>query len=149
MTPRNRWTAVVALSVALLSITGCGAQEEDSAATVGQVIPPGGASDGLVVTFGTEPNPPAKGDNTVVVTVRNPDGSPVESRNVKAVFTMPAMPSMNMPAMRSDAALQHEGQGRYRGRGQLSMGGTWNVAITVADGAKELATRQTSIVAKE
>ena len=29
------------------------------------------------------------------------------------------------------------------------MGGTWNVAITVADGAKELATRQTSIVAKE
>jgi Cu(I)/Ag(I) efflux system membrane fusion protein/cobalt-zinc-cadmium efflux system membrane fusion protein len=113
------------------------------------VIPAGGASDGLVVTFGTEPSPPAKGDNTVVVTVKNPDGSPLESGNVKAVFSMPAMPSMNMPAMRSDAALQHEGQGRYRGTGQLSMGGTWTVAITVADGAKELATRQTSIVAKE
>jgi hypothetical protein len=59
------------------------------------------------------------------------------------------MPSMNMPAMRSDDALQHEGDGRYRGTSQLSMGGPSNVAITIAEGAKEVATRQTSIVAKE
>jgi hypothetical protein len=142
--------AAAAVAVALLIVTGCGGQTgSDSAAAAGEVIPAAGASDGLVVTFGTEPNPPAKGDNTVVVTVTNPDGSPVESGNVKAVFLMPAMPSMNMPAMRSDTALQHEGQGRYRGTGRLSMGGTWNVAITVADGSKELATRHTSIVAKE
>ena len=35
------------------------------------------------------------------------------------------------------------------GTGQLSMGGTWNVAIHVAEGAKDVATRHTSIVAKE
>ena len=65
------------------------------------------------------------------------------------MFSMPSMPSMNMPAMRADAALRHEGEGRYRGTGQLSMGGTWNVAIDVAEGAKPIATRHTSIVAKE
>ncbi|MGH9147432.1 MAG: FixH family protein, partial [Vicinamibacterales bacterium] len=60
-----------------------------------------------------------------------------------------AMPSMNMPAMRSDAALRHEGEGLYRGTSRLSMGGTWNVAITVAQRSSEIATRRTSIVAKE
>jgi hypothetical protein len=29
------------------------------------------------------------------------------------------------------------------------MGGTWNVAITVAQGSTEIASRRTSIVAKE
>lgn len=151
MSLKNRSTAAAALTVALLNVTACGGRDgaSDSAAAVGAVMPAGGASDGLVVTLGTEPTPPAKGDNTVVVTVRNPDGSPVKSGNVKAVFSMPAMPSMNMPAMRSDAALQHQGEGRYRGTGQLSMGGTWNVTITISDGAKEVATRQTSIVAKD
>ena len=56
---------------------------------------------------------------------------------------------MNMPAMRSDASLRHEGEGQYRGTGQLSMGGTWNVAITVAQGSSEIATRRTSIVVKD
>jgi Cu(I)/Ag(I) efflux system membrane fusion protein/cobalt-zinc-cadmium efflux system membrane fusion protein len=113
------------------------------------VIPAGEVSDGLVVTFGTEPNPPEKGDNAIQVTVTRSDGSPVAAGTVTAVFSMPAMPSMNMPAMRSDAALQHEGGGRYRGTGQLSMAGTWSVSIRVAEGGKDVATRQTSIVAKE
>jgi hypothetical protein len=59
------------------------------------------------------------------------------------------MPSMNMPAMRSETALTHAGGGRYQGTGQLSMGGTWEVAITVRQGAQDLATRRTSVVARE
>ena len=112
-------------------------------------MPAAGASDGLVVRFGTEPDPPAKGDNTVQVTVTRADGSPLNAGTVKAGFSMPAMPSMNMPAMRSDTPLRHEGEGRYRGTGQLSMAGTWNVAVDVAVDAKPTATRHTSIVAKE
>ncbi len=112
-------------------------------------LPAAGSSDGLVVRFGTEPSPPAKGENSVQVTVTKSDGSPLTAGTVTAVFSMPAMPSMNMPAMRSDTALEHEGEGRYRGTGHLSMGGTWTVAITIADGSKEVATRQTSIVVKE
>jgi Cu(I)/Ag(I) efflux system membrane fusion protein/cobalt-zinc-cadmium efflux system membrane fusion protein len=103
----------------------------------------------LTVTFDSEPNPPAEGDNTFEVTVKQADGSPVTDATVTTVFSMPAMPSMNMPAMRSEATLQHEDDGRYRGTGQLEMGGTWNVAVSVARGSEELGSRRFSVVAKE
>jgi len=139
------------LCVVAMSLAGCGGPSAAPAAdaTTGTVIPADGASDGLVVTFGTEPDPPEEGENRIQVTVKRSDGSPVTAGTVTAVFSMPAMPSMNMPAMRSDAALQHEGEGRYAGTGQLSMGGTWNIAIGVAEGAKPIATRHTSLVVKE
>ncbi|HEY7443021.1 MAG TPA: FixH family protein [Vicinamibacterales bacterium] len=142
---------VGALLLVAVILAACGGQGDgaNTDAGSGQVIPSGGAADGLVVTFRTDPSPPASGDNTIEVTVRRADGSPVTDGTVTTVFSMPAMPSMNMPAMRSDVALRHEGQGRYRGTGQLSMGGTWNVAITVAQGSTEIASRRTSIVAKE
>ena len=132
-------------------LAACGGQADpgNTDAGSGQVIPSGGAADGLVVTFRTDPSPPARGDNTIEVTVRRADGSPVTDGTVTTVFSMPAMPSMNMPAMRSDAALRHEGQGSYRGTSQLSMGGTWNVAISIAQESSEIATRRTSIVTKE
>ena len=147
---RGPVTFAALLFAAVMPLVGCG---ENSApaddAGPGAVLPAGAAADGLVVTFGTEPNPPEKGDNAVLVTVKRSDGSPVTAGTVTAVFSMPAMPSMNMPAMRSDAALRHEGEGLYRGTGQLSIAGTWNVAVGVAVDAKPIATRHTSIVAKE
>ena len=115
----------------------------------GQLLTPSGTADGFVVTFATEPAPPAKGDNQVVVTVKRSDGTPVTDGTVTAVFSMPAMPSMNMPAMRTQTSLAHAGEGRYSGTGQLSMAGTWNVAVAVAEESKTVAERQTSIVAKE
>ena len=66
------------------------------------------------------------------------DGSPVTDATVKTVFSMPAMPSMNMPAMRTTATLTHEGSGLYRGTGQLSMAGTSNVVVTATRGAEEI-----------
>jgi len=136
--------------VVAITLVACGRPHEAPAAGVtDEVIPAAGASDGLVVRFGTQPSPPSTGHNTVQVTVTKADGSPLTEGTVTAVFSMPAMPSMNMPAMRIDAALKHEGEGRYRGNCQLSMGGTWNVAIRIANGSKEVATRQTSIVVKE
>ncbi len=102
----------------------------------------------MAIEFRSEPGPPASGDNTFEVTVTQPDGSPVTDATVEAVFSMPAMPSMNMPAMRSTAALPHQGSGRYRGDGQLSMSGTWNVIVTVSRGAEELGRRNLSLIAK-
>lgn len=58
------------------------------------------------------------------------------------------MPSMNMPAMRSNADLTHATGGRYRGTGQLSMGGTWNVTVTVSRGREELGTKSFSLIAR-
>ena len=134
---------------ALMLVVGCGGGGEPQAPPTGQLLAPAGGSDGVVVTFGTEPNPPAMGDNRLIVTVAKSDGSAVTDGSVTAVFSMPAMPSMNMPAMRSETVLTHAGEGRYQGTGQLSMGGTWEVAISVRQGAEEVATRRTSIVAKQ
>ena len=142
----TRRVCLVVFAMTLLVSCGGG---QDASVGAGQVLQPSGAADGLVVSFATQPEPLEKGENTIQVTVTRADGSPVTDAAVAAVFSMPAMPSMNMPAMRSEATLRHEGEGRYRGTGQLSMGGTWNVAVTVAQGSKELATRRLSIVAKE
>jgi nitrogen fixation protein FixH len=102
----------------------------------------------VTVEFRSEPDPPQTGENAYQVTVRQPDGTPVTDAAVTAVFSMPPMPSMNMPAMRSDASLTHAGNGTYRGSGQLSMGGTWNVEVSVARGAEPPDTVRFSIVAQ-
>ena len=103
---------------------------------------------GVTIEFRSKPDPPRSGDNTFEVTVKRPDGSAVTDATVTAVFSMPAMPSMNMPAMRSDATFAHEAAGRYRGRAQLSMAGTWNVTVAVSHGLEELANKTFSVVAR-
>jgi hypothetical protein len=100
------------------------------------------------IAFRSDPDPPQAGDNTFEVTVKQPDGSPVTDATVTAVFSMPPMPSMNMPAMRSTVTLAHEASGRYRGSGWLSMGGTWNVIVTISRESEELGSKKLSVVAK-
>ena len=102
----------------------------------------------MTVTFASEPDPPKSGDNSFVVTVKQADGAPLADGAVKAVFSMPAMPAMNMPAMRSDAPLTPQGGGVYRGTGQLSMAGTWNVEVSVARSGQDVGTAKFSVVAK-
>ena len=108
-------------------------------------VPP--ADQELNIAFRSDPEPPEAGDNTFEVTVKQADGSPVTDATVTIVFSMPGMPSMNMPAMRSTATLAHEASGRYRGTGQLSMDGTWNVIVTVSRGPEELGSKKFSVVA--
>ena len=91
--------------------------------------------------------PPTSGTNTFEVTVKK-DGAPVNDATVTTVFTMPAMPSMNMPEMHSNASLAPAGEGRYRGTGELSMSGTWNVRVTVTRDGQELGRSTLSLVAK-
>jgi nitrogen fixation protein FixH len=109
---------------------------------------PASHGQGVAIEFRSEPDPPASGENTFEVVVTQPDGSPVTDATVEVVFSMPAMPAMNMPAMRTTVALPPQGSGRYRGAGQLSMGGTWNVTVTVSRGAEELGRRNLSVIAK-
>jgi hypothetical protein len=118
--------------------------------------PPGGSSPAaqtgkagdMTVTFASESDPPKSGDNGFVVTLEQPDGTPVTDGTVTAVFSMPAMPSMNMPAMRTEAVLRSQGDGVYRGTGQLSMSGTWNVSIAVARDGHDIGSAAFSVVAK-
>lgn len=139
------------LTVGLLaaSLAGCGdARPTGGGPADGRVLP-SEASDGLVLAFGSQPDPLTKGDGSVQITVKTASGAAVTDAQVSAVFSMPAMPSMNMPAMSSATTLQHAGDGRYQGTSQLSMGGTWNVVVSVTRPSQPAVTRRLSVVVEE
>jgi RND family efflux transporter MFP subunit len=109
------------------------------------------ANDGApraTIAFSTNPSPPRNGENEIEVRVTGADGMPVDDAQVRAVFSMPAMPSMNMPAMSSEATLHHAGGGTYRGKGVVSMIGRWDVTVTATRDGRRVGSLQTTIVAR-
>jgi RND family efflux transporter MFP subunit len=101
-----------------------------------------------VIGFRTDPDPPRMGPTPIEVTVRTPEGRAVADAAVSVVFFMPAMPSMNMPAMKTEAALTHAGDGLYRGTGDIQMAGRWDVTILVSRDGGALGRRDLTIVAR-
>ncbi len=107
---------------------------------------PGGPT--LQIAVKTVPDPPKAGENQVVVTVTDADGQPIEGADVTVGFFMAAMPSMNMPAMKSDARLMSAGGGTYRGTVSVLMPGRWEVTVAVSKDGRRLGSKQTSVVAR-
>jgi RND family efflux transporter MFP subunit len=103
---------------------------------------------GTQITFRTVPDPPKTGDNQLEATVKDAQGNPIDDAEVTVQFFMPAMPTMNMPAMKSDARLAPAGGGVYRGSGQVMMAGRWDATVTVVRGGQRLGTKQLPIVAR-
>jgi hypothetical protein len=101
----------------------------------------------LDVTFRTDPESPIPGDVTLIVTVKAAR-QPVTDAEVSVVLSMPAMPSMNMPAMRVDATLPAVGEGTYRGTGQVRTPGRWEVAVSVRRHGQLLGTRPFALIAR-
>ena len=145
------WRVALSACVAVtMLISGC-SRGPDTSGTAGESSAAGSpatATGSVTIDFRSDPDPPKSGDNTIEVTVRQPDGSAVTDAAVTAVFSMPAMPAMNMPAMRAEAKLTHVDGGLYRGMGQLTMAGTWNVTVTATRGGEPLGRRSFSLVAK-
>jgi len=135
------WSGLV---VSMLTLS-CG---QGQAPAAGNSVPAATSTEGVTIDFSSEPDPPKSGDNTIEVTVRQPDGTAITDAVVTAVFSMPAMPAMNMPAMRAEAKLTHVERGRYQGMGQLAMAGTWNVTVTATRDGEPIGRRSFSIVAK-
>jgi len=75
-------------------------------------------------------------------------GNPIDDAEVTVQFFMPAMPTMNMPAMKSDAKLAPAGGGVYRGSGQVMMAGRWDATVTVVRRGQRLGTKQQPVVAR-
>ncbi|MBI2185692.1 MAG: FixH family protein [Acidobacteria bacterium] len=110
--------------------------------------PAGAAGDRLEITFRPQPDPPRTGDNLLDVTVKDAAGQPVADADVSVTFFMPAMPTMNMPAMRAETRLTSAGGGVYRGMGQVMMAGRWDVTVNVDRGGQRVGSRQFAVVAK-
>jgi hypothetical protein len=102
----------------------------------------------LDVTLRTEPDPPHAGENTFVVGLKDSDGQAIADADVSVVLFMPPMPTMNMPAARSDATLVAVGNGLYRGTAQVMIPGRWTVTVNVARAGKPLGARQFAVMAK-
>ncbi len=122
--------------------TACTKSEAPAPVTAGTTT-----GEGMTIEFRSQSDPPKFGDNTFEVTVRK-DGAAVTDATVTVTFSMPAMPTMNMPAMSTGVTLTHAGEGTYRGAIQLSMAGTWTVMINATRAGAELGTQRFSVVAK-
>ena len=100
------------------------------------------------ITFRTLPDPLKMGENQLEATVKDASGKPIDDAQVIVQFFMPAMPTMNMPAMRSEAKLSGASGGVYRGIGQVMMAGRWDTTVTVTRGGQRLGTKHLAIVAR-
>ena len=103
---------------------------------------------GADITFRVVTDPPRLGDNQLEATVKDASGKPVDDAEVTVRFFMEAMPTMGMPATRSETKLSTAGGGLYRGTGQLMTTGRWDATVTVTRGGQRLGTKQLPVVVK-
>jgi Cu(I)/Ag(I) efflux system membrane fusion protein/cobalt-zinc-cadmium efflux system membrane fusion protein len=102
----------------------------------------------LDISFRTQPDPPKTGESVFEVAVKDANGQPVADADVSVQLFMPAMPTMNMPAMKNETKLPHVGGGVYRGPGQVMMAGRWDVTVVVAKSGQQLGRKQLAVAAR-
>lgn len=133
---------VVALSVFLVTGVSSGhasaAQAQDK---------PSGTQASAKVALTTVPSPAQKGSNTVRVKLTDGAGQPIPRAEVTITFFMAAMPSMNMPEMKTVIKGIDKGPGVYEGKCDLGSGGLWQVTITAQEDGKRIATKQLTVKA--
>lgn len=99
------------------------------------------------VTLTTAPSRAQKGKNTVRVKLTDPEGKPITGAEVTVTFFMAAMPSMNMPEMKTVIRGVGEGAGIYEGEGELGSGGMWQVTVTAKRDGQTIATKKLTVKA--
>ena len=114
--------------VFLLVLAGCDLKDGNETNTVSatELIQAGQ----LQVQVILQNDPPTVGENTLLIHVKDQQGTPLNNATVRAVAEMPAMGSM--PALRSAANMQAAGEGRYKGTFDLPMKGEWPLAVDIA-----------------
>ncbi|MDA8124212.1 MAG: FixH family protein [Deltaproteobacteria bacterium] len=80
-----------------------------------------------------EKDPPVVGTNRFEIAVTDKDGKAVADAKVQVVASMPAMPGM--PAMENKADAKLDG-GKYKGKVEISMGGSWNMSVRITKDGK-------------
>ena len=78
-------------------------------------------------------NPPAVGNNNMGIEVKDASGQYVTDAKVKVDYSMPAMPGMPAMNYKTDAVLSGQ---KYSAKMNLSMSGSWNVAVKITKGGK-------------
>jgi len=123
------------------SAPSSGSSQTTSGQTTGQ-------QPSLMIGFMTNPNPVHKGSNAITVKVTGANGQPVIGAQVTVTFLLPAMPAMGMGAVTNSFPLTQKSPGVYDGTGMLESGGTWQVTVTVKQGAQIIGTKQLRVSAE-
>ena len=97
------------------------------------------------IALTTDPSPAQKGSNTVRVKLTDQAGKPIAGAQVTVTFFMPAMPEMNMAAMKTVIKGADKGGGLYDGKGDLGSGGMWQVTIIALQNGQTIATKKLTI----
>lgn len=84
-------------------------------------------------TVKIDKNPPVVGDNNVSIEIKDASGQYVRDAKVVVDYSMPAMPGM--PAMHYKADTELKGD-EYKAKMNLSMSGSWNVAVKITRAGK-------------
>lgn len=103
------------------------------------------STQGMKVDFTSDPNPPRMGVNKLCVRLSGGDAALARGAEISVTLSMPAMPGME--AMSTSVRLTAKGAGVYEGEAELSMGGKWDVTITVKHEGEVLASRKLAILA--
>jgi RND family efflux transporter MFP subunit len=109
---------------------------------------PSSTDSALAITFRSQPDPPKTGESVFEVVVKDRAGQAVPDADVSVQLFMPAMPTMNMPAIRNETKLPHVGAGVYRGPGQVMTSGRWDVTVTISKSGQVLGRKQFALTAK-
>ena len=133
--------------VAVAAACGGGNQETPAAGNAPAASAPTSPAGGQLDIRLSDPAQPRLGENTFEVMVMQ-GSRPVTDAEVSVELYMAAMPAMNMPEMRNAVALKHEGEGRYRGTGNVMMAGAWDATVMVMRGGQHLGERKMTITAK-
>jgi RND family efflux transporter MFP subunit len=112
-----------------------------SAPDVGRAEPP-------QITLRTVPDPPKAAETEFEITIGHPARESAAGSEVTVELFAPAMPSMNMPSMRSVITLAHVSEGVFRGSGSLAMPGHWDATVVVHTAGVEVARQRFPLIAQ-
>jgi Cu(I)/Ag(I) efflux system membrane fusion protein len=112
--------------------------------------PPAGTAPaaGARISLRTHPEPAVVGENHFEATVTDASGRPIVDATVTMEASMPGMPSMNMPAMRTQTQLTPAGDGVYRGAAHLMSAGRWDTTIVVVKDGEEIGRRSAPLTVR-
>jgi hypothetical protein len=83
-------------------------------------------------------DPPVAGNNNIEIEVMDASGQYVTDATVKVDYSMPAMPGMPAMNYKTDASLSGR---KYTAKMNLSMSGSWNIAVKITKGGKTSAVK--------
>lgn len=83
----------------------------------------------LSLELALNPDPPRQEGNALIVEVKDKSGKPVDDAELSVEYLMPAMGSMS--EMKGRAKIDERGDGKYRARFDLPMGGSWTLTTRV------------------